>query len=125
MLLPTREVNPAGAYQVRLCHDGEWKTVLVDDLLPCVQPSGGPLVGMPGVPAFAYAARRQLWVSLIEKGMAKLYGCYEALEGGTTDEALATLTGFPCERIELRRARASARTARGHTSSRRPLPIAC
>ena len=47
--------------------------------------------------------------------MAKLYGCYEALEGGHTDEALATLTGFPCERIELRKARASARTARCET----------
>ena len=28
-------------------------------------------------------------------------GCYEALEGGRTDEALAALTGFPCERLEL------------------------
>ena len=30
-----------------------------------------------------------------------MHGCYEALEGGTTDEALATLTGFPCERLSL------------------------
>merc|ERR1719502_1652581 len=113
VLLPTREVNGAGAYQVRLCHDGEWRTVLVDDCLPCLQHPGGPAVGMPGVPAFAYAARRQLWVSLVEKAMAKLYGSYEALEEGNTDEALATLTGYPCERIETRPARRANRGASG------------
>ena len=119
-LLPTRAVNAAGAYQVRLCHNGEWRTVLVDDCLPCVQPqfaNGGPAFGMPGVPAFAYAARRQLWVSLVEKAMAKLHGCYEALEEGTTDEALATLTGYPCERLELRKARRAHRDGgRGDSS---------
>ena len=105
VLLPTKSVNAAGAYQVRLCHDGEWVTILLDDCLPCVQSVGGPVVGMPAMPAFAYATRRQLWVSLVEKAMAKLYGCYEALEEGSTDEALATLTGYPCERIETRPAR--------------------
>ena len=83
---------------MRLCHNGEWRTLLLDDSFPCLQsnPSG------VGVPAFAYGARRQLWVALIEKAFAKLHGCYEALDGGTTDEALETLTGFPCERLDLR-----------------------
>ena len=116
VLLPTREVNAAGAYQVRLCHDGEWTTLIVDDCLPCVQPryaGGGPAVGMPWRSCFAYAARRQLWVSLVEKACAKLYGCYEALESGTTDEALATLTGYPCERIEPKPARRAHRGGGG------------
>ncbi|KAF4707309.1 hypothetical protein FOZ63_024754, partial [Perkinsus olseni] len=52
ILSSSREYNPVGAYVVRLCRDGVWHNVIVDDTFPCTR---------LGTLAYTKAARRQLW----------------------------------------------------------------
>ncbi len=61
--------------QVRLYLAGMWRIITVDDYFP-VHPHAHTM-------AFSRALRRQLWVPLIEKALAKVAGCYKALEGGS------------------------------------------
>ena len=80
--------DPDGFYELRLCKNGQWTDVRVDDLIPC----------HPGIgtrPKFSQAVEEEMWVLLVEKAFAKLHGCYHALRTGMCFEALADLTGAP------------------------------
>ncbi|CAF3457386.1 unnamed protein product [Rotaria sp. Silwood1] len=91
-ILLTKNVNQEGVYVVRICHNGIWKAVLLDECFPCT---------IDNRLVYSRAARRQLYVPLIEKACAKLFGSYASLEGGSTAEGLQLLTGAPCDRINL------------------------
>ena len=85
--------------QVRLCHNGYWRVVTLDSMLPTNE---------HGQPAFACGARMQTWPALVEKAYAKACGCYSALENGGCDEALSVLTGAPCDVVQLVASKAEA-----------------
>jgi calpain-15 len=92
-ILLTKTVNTEGVYLVRICHNGLWTTIIVDDTFPCTRHKH--LV-------FTQAKRRQLYVPLIEKACAKVFGSYASLRSGHLVEGLQLLTGAPCDYISLK-----------------------
>lgn len=85
-LFITTEYNEEGVYKVRLCKNGEWVVVTVDDYIPCY-PDGGP--------CFLHSTGAELWVALIEKANAKINGNYYSLSGGNLEDGMRDLTGAP------------------------------
>lgn len=87
-LFISKKINEdAGVYCVRICHEGQWQAVFVDDYFPCDH-SG---------PCFSKSKKgeNEIWVLILEKAWAKLYGNYERIEAGLTREVLRDLTGAP------------------------------
>jgi len=91
-LFLTRHLNEFGVYRVRLCKNGEWHTVTIDDYFPCY-PKGPPI--------FSSCHQNEIWVLILEKAYAKLHGNYYQLRGGFVNEALIDLTGCPSVSYDL------------------------
>lgn len=87
-LFITQKYNEEGLYRLKICKNGEWMEVTVDDYFPCSQ-DGGPL--------FSRANGNELWVLLLEKAYAKVHGNYYTLRGGFANEGMMDLTGSPTE----------------------------
>lgn len=75
---------------------GEWKLIVLDDLFPCT--------GKDPVPVFARPSKCELWVLMLEKAYAKLFGAYKAIEYGYSTIALRDLTGAPYETYQCKNA---------------------
>mmetsp|Transcript_32004 Transcript_32004/g.28994 ORF Transcript_32004/g.28994 Transcript_32004/m.28994 type:complete len:130 (+) Transcript_32004:647-1036(+) len=66
---------------------GEWKTIIVDDRIPCSKDSNEPV--------FTRGNGGEIWVELLEKVWAKIYSGYARIEAGLTRECLHDFTGGP------------------------------
>jgi calpain-15 len=82
-LFLTKQYNHFGIYEMRLCIDGIWENVIVDDYFPCHKRNRSMVFGV--------GRKNQLWVSLLEKALAKIYGSYAVLRAGRTVEGIALL----------------------------------
>lgn len=82
--------NPASIYGIRLFIDGMWETVITDACFP---------INQYGHFLFAKPHNLEIWVMLLEKAWAKIYGSYENIHAGFNDEGLTALTGAPCEQL--------------------------
>lgn len=81
-----------GIFRFRFYRFGVWVEVVVDDFLPTID---GKLV-------FARSTvENELWPALLEKAYAKLNGSYEALDIGSSEDAIVDLTGTVPEHIDL------------------------
>lgn len=85
-LFVTKDINKSGIYRIKLCKNGEWLSITIDDYFPCY-PMGSPV--------FCRNEANEIWVMALEKAYAKAHGSYYLLKGGSVSEALMDLTGCP------------------------------
>ena len=85
----TRKPNKEGIYALSICIDGIFEEVILDDQFP-IQP-------LSKTAAFNSTKTNEIWVMLLEKAYAKVYGAYANINAGLTREALRDLTGAPCQ----------------------------
>ncbi|KAM3137969.1 hypothetical protein pb186bvf_009864 [Paramecium bursaria] len=86
-LFITKTFQENGKYELIMCIDGEMKEIILDDYFPCSN----------NVPIFSKSNGNELWVLLIEKAYAKVFGTYHKIESGLATNAMKDLTGAPCE----------------------------
>ena len=85
-IFKTEYYNENGIYQIKLCVNGEWCTIIIDDYFPCI-PLSSPLV--------TRSQSNELWILILEKALAKVYDCYYNLTCVNISDFLLTLTGCP------------------------------
>lgn len=90
-----QKINKEGLYFVKLFIDGVLRYIIIDDRFP-VDHKGNSLFSKPKLDR---KKNKEIWVMLVEKAYAKIFGYYSALQLGLNGESLNTFTGAPTEDI--------------------------
>ena len=85
------DFNKDGIYGVRVCENGEWRDIMVDDYFPTSKVAKTSKI----MPAFTRANGPEMWVLLLEKVWAKVNSGYDRIIGGFATEVLHDFTGAP------------------------------
>ena len=90
-LFLTDQYNTYGCYGILLNYNGEWCVVSLDDFFPFIKTKNQLL--------FSRSEKNEIWLMLLEKAFAKLYGSYEHIQNGNLLDAVCDLTGVNYEYI--------------------------
>ena len=91
-LFHTKTVTESGAYAVKLYVNGEPMDIVIDDYFP--------YDNRPEKDCWLFSrdtTENEIWVQILEKAYAKVFGSYEVVEGGKPYQAMLNLTGFPSD----------------------------
>lgn len=77
----------------RILHKGVFQEVVVDDYFP-FDDNGNLLSASP-------AGGSEIWVMILQKCWAKLYGSYKAVDGGFPEEVLRAISSAPTYHFEM------------------------
>ncbi len=90
-IFKTKEIKKNGLYELYIYINGEYQILILDDYFPI---KNGKLL-------FSKTKNEEIWILLLEKALAKLYGGYGSLLNCDINLILITFTGLNCERLNL------------------------
>ena len=73
-LVTPKQLSHGGVYTVKLFIDGKWRWIVIDDWIPLDSERMPVFCSTGGDPSAG------VWISLIEKAIAKLHGSYQAID---------------------------------------------
>ena len=93
-IFKTKEINSETTlFELYIYINGEYKILLLDDYFPCVK-------GTTTL-RFAKPNKNEIWLLLLEKAFAKVFGGYGSLLSCKITDIIIFFTGFSCERLNF------------------------